>query len=93
MRQFYFINFLSLFNCLYFSNDLHNIFIFFLNFLINLFYVSPDTKPIRLGTLQISDRYRDFEPCVTRVTTKMGENGGSWACSINKYNKYFPLTF
>ena len=55
VRLFYFINFLSLFNCIYFYDDLHNIFIFFLNFLISLFYVSPDTRPIRLGTIRVSD--------------------------------------
>ena len=50
VRQFYFINFLSLFNCIYiFFDDLHNIFIFFLNFLISLFYISPDTRPIHRG--------------------------------------------
>ena len=34
-----------------------------MNFLISFFYVSPDTRPIRLGTLRVSDWYRDFEPC------------------------------
>ena len=33
-----------------------------MNFLINLFYVSPDTKPIRLGTLRVGDWCCYFEP-------------------------------
>ena len=77
VRQFYFINFLSLFNCIYFSDDLHNIFIFFLNFLISLFYVSSNTRPIRLGTLQVSDRYRDFEPCHWDVVGSIQSPGAS----------------
>ena len=46
VRQFYFINFLSLFNYIYIFLMIYIIFYIFLNFLISLFYVLPDTRPI-----------------------------------------------
>ena len=73
VRQCYFINFLSLFNCIYISDDLHNIFIYiFFNFLIILFYVLPDTKPIH------RDRYAlgPFESVTDIATLNHGLNGG-----------------
>ena len=80
MRLFYFINFLSLFNCIYFSDDLHDIFIFFFNFLISLFYVSPDTKPIH------RDQYASgpFESVTDIATLNHGFMGfmlGIWRAS------------
>ena len=59
VRQFYFINFLSLFNCIYFSDDLHNIFIFFFFFFLAYFMYRP-----------ILDRYGSgpFESMTDTVT-------------------------
>ena len=78
VRQFYFFNFFSLFNCIYFSDDLHNI--FFFNFLISLFYISPDTRPIH------RDRYASGpSESVTDTATLNHEVEGLGATAIHDF--------
>ena len=50
VRQFYFINFLSLFNCIYFSDDLHNIFIIFWIFQLAYFMYRPINRYTKTDT-------------------------------------------